>query len=97
MTAMESITEFAKEKAGTLCAVCLLAMTIGGYFKEVGKVQGRIEESGRRIQVLEDRQEQLASKSEMGEQYKDVTRRLDRMEDKMDVLVRNEGLPVRTR
>lgn len=97
MTAMESISEFAKGKAGTLISVCILAFTVGGYALQVGKAEGRIEDNSRRIALLEERAQQLASKSDMGEQYKDVTRRLDRIEDKVDVLARGEGLSVRSR
>lgn len=97
MNAMESIHEFAKGKAGNLIAVCILAFTVGGYALQVGKAQGRIEDNARRISLLEEQNRQFATKSELSDQYKDMTRRLDRIEDKVDNIARENGLTVRAR
>lgn len=97
MSVMDNIHEFAKDKAGTIIALCFLCITIGGFTIQIGKEEGRLDESTRRISLLEEQTRQLATKSELGDQYRDTTRRLDRIEDKVDNIARENGITVRSR
>lgn len=78
----DKLAEFADRKAGYL----MLLLTLAGYAVGIGFNLEQLNDQGRRIAVLESRIETHVTKADESLHYQEITRRLERVEDKLDAL-----------
>jgi hypothetical protein len=89
----DKIAELAERRTG----IIMLALTLAGYAVGIGYNLAAITENARRLAIVEAQMSSHMSKTDASAQYQEVTRRLERIEDKVDRLSVQDGIEVKRR